>query len=65
LLVYLMPHYIGEGKNYLTISFGCTGGHHRSVMIAADIGKRLDDQHLPLRDLQPRSGGHQGRGAGR
>lgn len=43
LLVYLMPHYIGEGKNYLTISFGCTGGHHRSVMIAGEIRKHLAD----------------------
>jgi len=34
LLLYLLPHYIGEGKSYLTIGFGCTGGHHRSVMIA-------------------------------
>jgi UPF0042 nucleotide-binding protein len=41
LLVYLLPHYIAEGKNYLTISFGCTGGHHRSVMIASEIRKRL------------------------
>jgi UPF0042 nucleotide-binding protein len=41
LLVYLLPHYIGEGKSYLTISFGCTGGQHRSVMIAEDVGKRL------------------------
>jgi UPF0042 nucleotide-binding protein len=41
LLIYLLPHYIGEGKSYLTISFGCTGGHHRSVMIASDIRKRL------------------------
>lgn len=41
LLVYLLPHYITEGKNYLTISFGCTGGHHRSVMIASEIRKRL------------------------
>jgi RNase adapter protein RapZ len=41
LLVYLMPHYAGEGKTYLTISFGCTGGHHRSVMIADEIKKRL------------------------
>ncbi|HVO98086.1 MAG TPA: RNase adapter RapZ [Bryobacteraceae bacterium] len=41
LLVYLLPHYIAEGKSYLTISFGCTGGHHRSVMIASEIHKRL------------------------
>lgn len=41
LLIYLLPHYIGEGKSYLTISFGCTGGHHRSVMIASEIRKRL------------------------
>jgi UPF0042 nucleotide-binding protein len=41
LLVYLIPHYVQEGKSYLTISFGCTGGHHRSVMIASEIARRL------------------------
>ncbi len=41
LLIYLLPHYIREGKSYLTISFGCTGGHHRSVLIASEINKRL------------------------
>ncbi len=41
LLVYLIPHYIRGGKSYLTIAFGCTGGHHRSVMIASEIRKRL------------------------
>ncbi len=41
LLVYLLPHYIREGKSYLTISFGCTGGQHRSVMIAEDVSKKL------------------------
>jgi len=41
LLIYLLPHYIHEGKSYLTIAFGCTGGQHRSVMIAEDVGKRL------------------------
>ena len=42
LLIYLIPHYIREGKSYLTIGFGCTGGRHRSVMIAGEIRKRLD-----------------------
>jgi UPF0042 nucleotide-binding protein len=41
LLVYLLPHYIREGKSYLTIAFGCTGGQHRSVMIAEDVSKLL------------------------
>jgi UPF0042 nucleotide-binding protein len=41
LLVYLLPHYIREGKSYLTISFGCTGGQHRSVMISEEVSKRL------------------------
>ncbi len=41
LLVYLLPHYIHEGKSYLTIAFGCTGGQHRSVMISEQVGKRL------------------------
>ena len=41
LLVYLLPHYIHEGKSYLTIAFGCTGGQHRSVMIAEDVARRL------------------------
>ena len=41
LLAYLMPHYIEEGKSYLTIAFGCTGGKHRSVLIAEEVKKRL------------------------
>ena len=41
LLTYLIPHYIAEGKSYLTISFGCTGGRHRSVMMAEVIRKAL------------------------
>ncbi|MGH9580156.1 MAG: RNase adapter RapZ [Terriglobales bacterium] len=43
LLVYLLPHYIREGKSYLTIAFGCTGGQHRSVMIAEEVKKKLAD----------------------
>jgi UPF0042 nucleotide-binding protein len=41
LLVYLIPHYMREGKSYLTIAFGCTGGKHRSVLIAEEVKKRL------------------------
>jgi UPF0042 nucleotide-binding protein len=41
LLVYLVPHYVREGKSYLTIGFGCTGGQHRSVFIAEEVKKRL------------------------
>jgi RNase adapter protein RapZ len=41
LLLFLLPHYIQEGKSYLTVGFGCTGGQHRSVMIAEEIRKRL------------------------
>ena len=41
LLTYLIPHYIREGKSYLTIAFGCTGGRHRSVMMAEAIRTTL------------------------
>lgn len=41
LLVYLLPHYIREGKSYLTIAVGCTGGQHRSVMMTSELRKLL------------------------
>jgi UPF0042 nucleotide-binding protein len=41
MLTWLLPHYIREGKSYLTIGFGCTGGHHRSVMMAESVRKNL------------------------
>jgi RNase adapter protein RapZ len=41
MLKFLLPHYIKEGKSYLTVAFGCTGGQHRSVFIAEEIKKRL------------------------
>src|SRR5215469_15070368 len=41
LLIYLLPHYVREGKSYLTIAFGCTGGQHRSVMMADEIRRNL------------------------
>ncbi len=42
LLAYLIPHYIREGKSYLTIAFGCTGGRHRSVMLAEALRQALE-----------------------
>jgi UPF0042 nucleotide-binding protein len=41
LLAYLIPHYIREGKSYLTIALGCTGGRHRSVALAEVIRRSL------------------------
>ena len=41
LLQFLVPQYIAEGKSYLTIGIGCTGGRHRSVMVAEALRKTL------------------------
>jgi len=41
MLEYLLPRYAKEGKSYLTISVGCTGGRHRSVMVANELARRL------------------------
>jgi UPF0042 nucleotide-binding protein len=41
LLAYLIPHYIREGKSYLTVALGCTGGRHRSVALAEVISRSL------------------------
>jgi UPF0042 nucleotide-binding protein len=40
-LKFVVPHYIGEGKSYLTIAIGCTGGRHRSVAIAERLRRSL------------------------
>jgi UPF0042 nucleotide-binding protein len=42
LLNYLIPLYVREGKSYLTIAFGCTGGRHRSVTLAASVRATLE-----------------------
>ncbi len=41
LLFFLLPHYVREGKSYLTIAIGCTGGRHRSVAIAEQLAAAL------------------------
>jgi len=40
---FVVPHYVAEGKSYLTIAIGCTGGRHRSVMIAERLRRALAD----------------------
>lgn len=45
LLLRLLPCYIREGKRYLTIAAGCTGGKHRSVVIANQLAKKLQENH--------------------
>jgi UPF0042 nucleotide-binding protein len=51
LMLYLLPHYVEEGKSYLTVAFGCTGGQHRSVMMAEEIGKRLKKAGYQVKTL--------------
>ena len=55
-LQFVVPYYVTEGKSYLTIAIGCTGGRHRSVMIAerlrralATAGDRVRVRHRDLR----------------
>src|SRR5512143_3807176 len=38
---FLLPRYAAEGKSYLTVAVGCTGGRHRSVAIAEELARRL------------------------
>jgi len=44
LLIFTLPLYAEEGKSYLTVAIGCTGGHHRSVVLARLLGNFLRDQ---------------------
>ncbi len=54
LLEFLLPHVEREGRGYFTVAIGCTGGRHRSVAVAAELGRRLSGQRpvtLRHRDL--------------
>ena len=59
LLVSLLPAYVAEGKSYLTVAVGCTGGRHRSVAVAEELARRLrrhgSTPQVSHRDL-PRQG---------
>jgi UPF0042 nucleotide-binding protein len=54
LLQYLLPKYLREGKSYLTVAVGCTGGHHRSVFVVEELAKVLKSRkrtiHVRHRD---------------
>lgn len=60
LLHYLLPQYKREGKSYLTVGIGCTGGRHRSVMVANELTARLKragfDAHAVHRDMRETPG---------
>jgi len=46
LLTTLIPAYVREGKSYLTVAMGCTGGRHRSVVLAEELARRLDEHGM-------------------
>lgn len=46
LLQFLIPRFQNEGKSYLSIGIGCTGGHHRSVAIAEELAQRLSEHGI-------------------
>jgi len=46
---FLLPFYIKEKKSRLKISIGCTGGRHRSVVIAKELGEHLKKQHYNVK----------------
>ena len=48
LLDFVVPGYVAEGKSYLTIGVGCTGGRHRSVVVSEALGAYFREQGLPV-----------------
>ena len=66
LLYYLLPQYQREGKSYLTVGIGCTGGRHRSVMVANELTRRLRrvgfDARAVHRDVRKAAGKSSGVG---
>lgn len=48
MIIPLLPRYAAEGKRYLTIAIGCTGGRHRSVVVAEHLAKHLIEADFPV-----------------
>jgi UPF0042 nucleotide-binding protein len=47
LLGFMIPGYVAEGKSYLTVAVGCTGGRHRSVVITDELAGFFRDKGMP------------------
>jgi RNase adapter protein RapZ len=47
LLEVVVPGYVEEGKSYLSVAVGCTGGHHRSVVVAEELGRYFREHGMP------------------
>jgi len=47
LLGFMVPGFVAEGKSYLTVAVGCTGGRHRSVVVTEDLAQFFQDKGLP------------------
>ena len=48
LLEVVVPGYVAEGKSYLTLAIGCTGGRHRSVVVSEELGRYFADRGIPV-----------------
>ncbi|MDH3194276.1 MAG: RNase adaptor protein RapZ, partial [Acidimicrobiia bacterium] len=48
MLKFLLPRYEAEGKSFLSIAIGCTGGRHRSVAIAVELARRIEESDVAV-----------------
>jgi len=60
-LEYLVPQYVAEGKSYLTVAIGCTGGRHRSVYVAEALRRALSGMPRVTTRVRHRDAGREGR----